>query len=228
MNANAKPRVLFVYYSYTGQALKIVETMSEVFRDRGCDVTQAAIGFTDRRWAERFTRFPLRHTFLDLFGLILPQFRRATGEISIPAEASEGDYDLICIGSPTWWLTTCMPIRSYLESDASRAVLNGKQFAGFVVCRRYWSTNLNTVKKLGTKNGGNWVDGIHFAYLGGQVRSLASLISYLGRGENRERYMGLRIPPTNLQPVHLEEARTFAKSLADRVSALPATPPVEA
>jgi hypothetical protein len=111
-----------------------------------------------------------------------------------------------------------MPIRSYLNSEAARKILNGKQFAGFVVCRRYWSTNLHTVKKLGTKNGGKWVDGIHFAYLGGQVRSLASLISYLGRGENRERYMGLKIPPTNLQPEHLEEARGFANSLADHVS----------
>ena len=228
MNTNAKPRVLFVYYSYTGQALKIVETMSEILRGRGCDVTQASIEFTDHRWAERFTRFPLRHTFLDLFGLILPQFRRATGEISIPPEATEGDYDLICIGSPTWWLTTCMPIRSYLNSEAARKILNGKQFAGFVVCRRYWSTNLNTVKKLGTKNGGKWVDGIHFAYLGGQVRSLASLISYLGRGENRERYMGLKIPPTNLQPEHLEAARKFAQGLADRISATPATSPAEA
>jgi hypothetical protein len=115
-----------------------------------------------------------------------------------------------------------------MESDAARKILKGKQFAGFVVCRRYWSTNLNTVKKLGTKNGGNWVDGIHFAYLGGQVRSLASLISYLGRGESRERYMGLKIPPTNLQPEHLEEARRFAQGLADRVSAPPATSPADA
>jgi menaquinone-dependent protoporphyrinogen IX oxidase len=223
MSTNARPQVLFVYYSYTGQALKIVETMSEVLRDRGCDVTQAAIEFTDQRWAERFTRFPLRHALVDLLGLLLPQLRRATGEISIPKEAQEGEYDLICIGSPTWFFETCMPIRSYLESEAAGKVLEGKPFAGFVVCRRYWRRNLHAVEKLGTKSGGKWLDGIHFTYLGGQVRSLASLISYLGRGENRERYMGLKIPPTNLQPVHLEEARTFANSLADRVSAPPAT-----
>jgi hypothetical protein len=43
---------------------------------------------------------------------------------------------------------------------------------------------------VGTKPGGEWVDGAHFTFLGGQIRSFLSLISYLGAGENRERYWG--------------------------------------
>ncbi len=46
------------------------------------------------------------------------------------------------------------------------------------------------------------------------------LISYLGSGEYRDRYLGVKIPPTNLQDHHLEEARTFADRLADRPGAL--------
>jgi hypothetical protein len=52
-----------------------------------------------------------------------------------------------------------------------------------VACRRYWKHNLKTMRRRATKHGGTWVDGIHFRYQGGQVRSL---ISYLGSGENRE------------------------------------------
>ena len=52
---------------------------------------------------------------------------------------------------------------------------------------------------------------------GGQVRSLLSLISYLGSGEYREKYLGLKIPPTNLQDYHLEQARSFAAKLADQL-----------
>ena len=44
-----------------------------------------------------------------------------------------------------------------------------------------------------------------------------SLISYLGSGEYRERYLGLKIPPTNLQEDQLEQARRFADALADRL-----------
>jgi hypothetical protein len=64
-----------------------------------------------------------------------------------------------------------------------------------VVCRRYWSINLNAVRKLGTKQHGEYVDGIHYSFAGGQVRSLLSLLSYLGEGENRDRYLGLKMPP---------------------------------
>jgi len=57
------------------------------------------------------------------------------------------------------------------------------------------------------------VDGIHFRYEGNQVRSLLSLLSFLGSGQYEERYLGVKIPPTNLRDYHLEEARQFAASL---------------
>jgi hypothetical protein len=193
----------------------VVEAMADVFRERGCDVSQAAIEFTEPRYADRFSRFPLRHAFLDILGMMPAQLRSATGQIGIPAEARDGGYDLVCVGSPTWWLKTSVPIRSYLKSDEAGRVLDGKHFAAFVVCRRYWSINLRSVRKLGTKRGGTYVKGIHFSFAGGQVRSLMSLISYFGKGENRERYLGVKIPPTNLKPDYRHQARAFAADLAD-------------
>jgi menaquinone-dependent protoporphyrinogen IX oxidase len=213
--APPRPRVLFVYYTYTQQTRKVVDSMAEVLRERGCDVQEAAIEFTDSRYAKRFSEFPLRHVYRDLFGMIPAQLRGATGEIRIPDAARAGDYDLICIGSPTWWMKTSVPIRSYLKSDSAAAVLNGKKFAAFVVCRRYWSFNLNKVRKLGAAQGGKYLDGTHWAFAGGQVKSLLSLLSYLGKGEPRDRYLGVTIPRTNLQSDDLEQAREFASRLAD-------------
>jgi hypothetical protein len=212
------PRVLFVFYTFTNQALKVVEEMSSVLSERGCEVDQASIEFTDLRYRDRFSKFPFRHAFLGVLAMLPAQLRRATGEIRIPEEASHGGYDLVCIGSPTWWLTTSMPIRSYLKSQSAASVLDGARFTGFVVCRRYWRNNLKTVKKLGTKQGGEYVEGTHFTYLGGQVRSLLSLISYLGSGEYRDRFLGLKIPPTNLRPEHLGAARDFAAVIADELN----------
>src|SRR5277367_508374 len=217
MEAATKPSVLFVYYTYTQQTLKIVETMAEVFRDRGWDAILAAIEFTDLRYADRFKRFPFAHPYRDLFGMIPPALRRTTGTIRISNAATEREYDLVCIGSPTWWLSTNVPIRSFLESKIAGQVLKGKRFAVAVLCRRYWRHNLNTVRKFGLKLGGGYVGGIHFCYEGGQVRSLLSLCSYLSSGENRPRYLGVKIPPTNLREFQIGEARTFAKGLADRL-----------
>jgi menaquinone-dependent protoporphyrinogen IX oxidase len=211
------PRVLFVYYTYTQQTREVVEAMARVLRDRGWEVRQAAIEFTDPRFAQRFSRFPLRHAYRDLFGMIPAQLRGATGEIRIPDEARSGAYDLVCIGSPTWWLKTSMPVRSYLKSDAAAEVLRDTPFTAFVVCRRYWSINLRTVEKLGKAHGGRYVEGTHWAFAGRQVKSLLALLSYLGKGEPRDRYLGVKIPPTNLQSEDLTAARTFASGLADHL-----------
>jgi hypothetical protein len=213
MNAT-KPKVLFVYYTYSQQTLCVVEAMTNVLRDRGCEVRQGKIEFTDPRYAERFSRFPFRHVYLDLFAMFPAQMRRATGQIRVPDEAIEVDYDLVCIGSPTWWLTTCMPVRSFMQSDAAKRLLAGKRFAAFAVCRRYWRNNLNTVRELGIKQGGKFLDGARFTSAGSQILSLLSLFSYLGKGENRERYLGVRIPPAGLKPDYVEQARVFADKLA--------------
>ena len=80
--------------------------------------------------ADRFSRFPFKHPYLLVAGMLLPQLRHATGQIRVPDTVREGDYDLVCIGSPTWWLNPCMPIRSFMQSDLAETVFAGKPIAG--------------------------------------------------------------------------------------------------
>lgn len=214
---SARPEVLIVYYTYTKQTLKVLESTAEVLRARGCEVTFAPIEFTDPRYAARFDEFPMPHPFLEVLGMIPAELRRRTGKISIPDVVTQRDYDLILFGSPTWWLSTNVPIRSFLQSETAGRVLNGKPFAAAVACRRYWKHNLKTVRRLGVERGGSFLDGVHFAYEGGQVRSLLSLISYLGSGEYRDRYLGLKIPPTNVRDYQLQTAREFGDRLANHL-----------
>jgi menaquinone-dependent protoporphyrinogen IX oxidase len=209
------PRILLLYYSYTGQSHKVLEAAGEVLRSRGCDVREAEIKFTDHRYAEKFSRFPMRRVWPDMLSVLGAQKRNETGEIQTPDTVREGDYDLILIGSPTWWDNVSMPLRSFLKSDEARKVLSGKPFAVFVVCRQFWRENLQAVRELAEEQGGRYVDEIHFTYPGDNLRSMLSLTSYLGSGEYRQKYLGLRIPPTNVQPEQLEQTRTFAARLAD-------------
>jgi menaquinone-dependent protoporphyrinogen IX oxidase len=213
-----KPRVLIVYYTHTQQAFRVADAMAEVLRERGCEVTEAGIEFTEPRYLDRFSVFPFRHAVFDIVPLLIPQLRQKTGQIKIPEAAQTGDYDLICFGSPTWFFRTAMPLRSYLESDEAGKILAGKPFAAYVVCRRYWSVNLHEVERRGKARGGTWLDGIRFTYEGGQIRSLLSLLSYFGKGEMRERSLGIKIPPTNLKPDFGEQAKAFANQLADKVT----------
>ena len=135
----------------------MLEAAGEVFRGRGYEVHKAPIEFTDPRYAERFSRFPMRKVW--------PDFLRHAPRPDAPChrghpdpdEVRNGDYDLICIGSPTWWGTVKMPMRSFLKSHEARNLLDGKPFAVFVVCRRYWRENLKAFASSAEKKGGRYV-----------------------------------------------------------------------
>jgi hypothetical protein len=218
MDSATKPRVLFVYYTHTQQAQRVCDAMADVLRTRGCEVSKASIEFTDPRYSKNFKTFPFKHAVFSILPLLVPQLDRKTGEIRIPDEAKGGDYDLICFGSATWFFRTNMPLRSYLESDEARTVLAGKPFSAYVVCRRYWSVNLKEVQKVGIAQGGRYLEGIRFTYEGRQVRSLLALLSYFAKGEMRERFLGIKIPPTNLKADFGEQAEAFANQLADTLA----------
>jgi hypothetical protein len=153
--------------------------------------------------------------------MLVPQRRRKTGEIGIPPEAQEGDYDLVVFGSPTWWLTTNMPIRSYLVSPEARKVMAGKPFAAASVSRRYWKGNIKDIKKLGEANGGRWLGETHFVVEGGQVKSMLSWLGYMKHGEPQERVFGLKMPPPNLKADYVSQAQRFIDDVAGRTTARP-------
>src|SRR5205085_3871947 len=137
MNLPRKPSVLFVFYSHTQQSRRVADAMAGVLRERGCDVSLAEIEFTDPRYAGKFGRFPFRHAVLDLLAVLPAQVRRSTGQIRVPDAAREGDYDLVCFGSPTWFFTANMPLRAYLESDEAGQVLAGNRFSAYAGQHRY-------------------------------------------------------------------------------------------
>ena len=91
----------------TQQTFRVVEAMTDTLRERGCDVRQAQIEFTDSRNADRFSHFPFKHPWLLVAGMLSPQLGHVTGQIRVPDTAREEDYDLVCIGSPMWWLNPC-------------------------------------------------------------------------------------------------------------------------
>jgi len=222
VNTDAKPRVLFVYYTFTKQTGMVVDAMADTLSQRGCEVTKALLEFPDAKYGGRFSKLPMSRPILHIVGMLPAQRRRKTGEIRIPESAQTGDYDLVVFGSPTWWLTTNMPVRSYLESPAAKAVLDGKQFAGVSVSRRYYRGNLGDIRKAGERAGGTWAGETHFVSEGNQVMSMTSWLVFMRRNEARRRFLGVPLPRPNLKESYADQAKSFADSLYEKVLAAPA------
>ena len=222
MNGETKPKVLIVYYTLTKQSGRVADAMATGLAARGCEVTKAPIEFTDDRWVPKLSQFPMDRPFPQIVSILSAQLRHKTGEIRVPPEAEKGDFDLVLLASPTWWFQTSMPIRSYLESPAAKAVLDGKPFATVSISRRYYSINLGQQRKLGEKAGGRFVDKTHFVVAGGQVKSMLSWLGYMKHGEAQERVMGMNMPPPNLKPDFEDQVRSFVDGVADQLFGQPA------
>ena len=218
VHTDAKPEVLVVYFSLTQQSGRVVEAMAQAFAERGWGVTKALIEFTDERWVQKLSEFPMKRPVPQIASILPAQLRHKTGEIQIPPEAQTGDYDLVVLTSPTWWFQTSMPIRSYLESPEAKAILSGKPVACVSVSRRYYSINLRQMKKLAENNGGRPIDKTHFVVAGGQVKSMLSWLGYVKHGEPQERVFGLHMPPPNLKPDFEEQAQGFVGDVLDELS----------
>src|SRR5258708_28346796 len=93
-------KVLFVYYTFSQQTGMVAEAMADVLRGRGCEITLAKIDFTEPRYAQRFSRFPFRPVYLDMFSMLPAQAREATASFHISPSAIADDYDFLCIASP--------------------------------------------------------------------------------------------------------------------------------
>ncbi len=183
--------------------------MADALRAGGHDVTEAALEFTDAHYGKKFSTRPMARPIAKIFSMLPAQLRRKIGDIQIPPEAREGDYDLIVIGAPTWWLTTCMPVRSYLHDPAAARILSGKPFAAFSTSRRYYKNNLKTIKKAGEASGGTFIDATHFVADGNQVMSMWSWLAFMRHDEERNRSLGVKMPHPNLKVGYEQQAVDF-------------------
>ncbi len=211
-----KPRVLILYYSFTNQTRRVAEAMAEVFAELDCEVELCNIEFVDEHYRIELPFRPVNRKLLSWF---LPQVLGKTGAVHVPEEIIDGNYDLICLGSPTWWLNPAMPVVSFLKSPLAARLLAGKRFAVFVACRKLWWNNMRRVKKLAGKQGATFVDGAAFCFQGNQIQSALSFISYMKNDANLDRFMGVKIYEFGVPAEGIARAKEFARGLAATLQA---------
>ena len=76
------------------------------------------------------------------------RLRRRPATIGIPDSVTEGTYDFVVVGAPTWCSRPSPDALEFMESPTAATLLNGKPFTGMVTCRRYWKHNLKTLRRL--------------------------------------------------------------------------------
>lgn len=205
---------LILYYSMTGQAEKAAKLAADAARAAGWDVTLCRMAMADpadalrrpmnvaasKKWtqgAQKGMTVPLAYD---------------------PPEAIDRRYDALLLFSNTWGDHPSVPVRSFPESAAAKALLSGTPFGAYIVCRRLWRKNLDIVRQLGEGAGGRFLGGEPFMHPGGQIGSLIQTVTYLYRTDSgRKRFAGFPLPRYGLSDEAVARVAPFTQELLARI-----------
>ena len=114
-----------------------------------------------------------------------------------------------------------MPMRSYLHDPALGKVVDRKPFAVFSTSRRYYKSNIKTMREFGEHAGGTYVDETHFVAEGNQVMSMWSWLVFMRHNIEKRRWFGVPLPKPNLKSEYEKQALDFITDVADKGLASP-------
>ena len=203
-------RCLLLYYSLTGQAQRAAELAAASCRDAGWEAVICRIDFADPTVRPKRPFKMSQTSFWTKAATI-----GTTMEICYdPADAIDGDYDLVLLFSNTWNQHPSVPVHSFLQSGTARMVLSGRPFAVYVVCRRLWRKNAELVRESGERAGGRFIGSEHFGHWGGQIGSLIQTVTYLHRSDTgMKHFLGIPVPGYGLSQESTDKVPRFTRAM---------------
>ena len=145
-------RILVIYYTQTGQTLKIIQSLIKPFE--GAD--ELTLVFEAIRPVPEFP-FPWNSK---AFFQAMPESVQGLGCAIAPMEIQPGEnFDLVILAWQAWFLSPSLPIQGWLQSASGQALLKGKPVITITGCRNMWVMALQDIKQslavVGAKHLGN-------------------------------------------------------------------------
>lgn len=172
-------RVLFLYYSYSGQTRKLLKAFANGLEDGGAEVIRHQI-----RPLEKLV-FPLP-SMMSAVKMMVETFFRRRVAIEEVDEALVEHVDLIVLAGPTWSYNPSGPILSFI--DCHGEVLAGRRVMPFISCRGYWRMHYWQLKFLLKKHGAGVVNPLIFLHRGPEPwRTIGVFLKTAGKHPEAEK-----------------------------------------
>lgn len=151
-------RVLVLWFSQSGQARRVTDAFVGPLSDAGFDVSMVEVA------PKTPYPFPWKaHQFFGQFPETVLEKPIELAPLSIPP----GDWDLVVLAGPIWFLSPSPPFTAFLQSEEA-SVLAGKRVLTLVACRNLWVSGWRTLVRRIEGHGGRVLDRV-VAIHGGKV-----------------------------------------------------------
>lgn len=134
-------RVLVVEYSQTGQLAAVLDALLAPLQAEDSGVVVV------REKLQPIPAYPYPWPFwqfMDTFPEAVAGESAALAPLSADAA---GDFDLVILGYPVWFLSPAPPLMGFLRSAAGRRLVQGKPVVTVTACRNMWMNAQETMKQ---------------------------------------------------------------------------------
>ena len=202
-----QPRVLLLYYSFSGQTNGLLNNLGDGLRQEGTEAT-----FVKLRPISP-PRFPVGTIFGTLKIMLTASLRKRT-PIHEPENIVWEDYDMIILAGPTWSYNPSGPILEFIDRYGPR-LFKGRTVIPVISCRGYWRMHWYGIKSLLKRCGANIANRIIFSHPAPEPwRTIGVFLKIAGKAPERSKLLSRRYSRYGHSKEQLLEAEKFGIEIA--------------
>ncbi|MBU0483012.1 MAG: hypothetical protein KKB30_00680 [Proteobacteria bacterium] len=196
------PKVLFIYYSFSGQTNGLLNHLAIGLRQEGVEVVM------EKLRPLKPLRFPVGNIPQTLI-MMLTTFFRARTPLQPRSKLINKKYNLIILAGPTWSYNPSGPILSLMDQDGE-ALFRDQKILPVISCRGYWRMHWYGLRKKLFKCGGQVPNHIVFSHPSKEPwRTIGVFLKIAGKAPERLRIFGKFYQRYGHSKIQLEEAEKF-------------------
>jgi hypothetical protein len=199
-------KVLVVYYTQTGQAKQALDASLKSF-------TENNNYQVDHLLIKPKKTFPYPWSYTQFFDVFPETVHGIPCELEKMEIDTSVNYDLVVIAYQPWFLSICVPINSFLQSDEAKQLLSNKPVITIINCRNMWLGAQEKMKKRLLDVKANLVGNITFVDRSANLVSLITVLAFVLKGK-KENFMGI-FPKYGVTEKDLNHAPVFGKIIMD-------------
>jgi hypothetical protein len=197
-------KILFLYYSQTGQLKRIVNSIAgQLMANPSIQLTLEEL--------KPVIPYPYPWTlltFLDVMPRAVLSEQIQLKPLSIDANES---YDLIIIGYQPWFLSPSIPITSFLRSPEAEKLLADKPIITIIGCRGMWLMAQEKMKSTLSALSAMLIDNAVLIDQGGAIMSLFTTPNWMLSGKKVG--IGKIIPAAGISDMDIRKASRFGTAI---------------
>ncbi len=200
-------KVLVVYYSQTGQAKEIVDSVINPLK------FDFEITFEELKPKEPYP-FPWKG--MSFFQVFPESVKEIPCELEPFGFDPDENFDLIILAFQVWYLSPSIPISSFLQTQEAKKVLNNKPIITIQGNRNMWIMSQERIKKRIYKIGGNLVGNIVMVDKNPNLISVITIARWMIKGDKHGKGLyGKIFPPAGVSEKDIIKSEKFGNIILD-------------